>query len=260
MYARRALTAGTLAVLAAFAAPLGAAAEQRQVYAVEGRDVFRVGGNGDVRTRTTYSGTQTLTVTPRRNGGKTFVATVEYDRGAEDGKHRARASFTSTVARDGSTKDGPANDPDYLTVLNQPFAVQLDAATMRDLAHVRRSVPFAFPSPMTGAPLRGTLRRLTDGIIAGQRVLGIAFEATGPLHGALPDRPSTALTGTITMKGNAYYAYTDATLVALEANLVIDGSIEGDARKEPVSILYARSIRPAAGAETARANPVPKRT
>jgi len=89
MYARRALTAGTLAVLAAFAVPLAAAAEQRQVYAVEGRDVFRVGGNGDVRTRTTYRGAQTLTVTARRNGAKTFVATVDYDRGSDDGKRRA---------------------------------------------------------------------------------------------------------------------------------------------------------------------------
>jgi hypothetical protein len=90
--------------------------------------------------------------------------------------------------------------------------------------------------------------------------MGIAFEAKGPLHGALPDRPSMALAGTITMKGTAYYDYATALLVALDATLAIEGNIDDAARRAPVSIVYARSIRSAAGQESARVSPVPHRT
>jgi hypothetical protein len=152
-------------------------------------------------------------------------------------------------------RDGTAHDPDYLTVLNQPFSVQLDAQTMRDLGHVKRPVPFDFPSPMTGAPLRGTLRRLPDAVVAGVRSMGIAFEAAGPLHGALPEKPTVALAGTIKMKGTAYYAYATALLVSLDATLAIDGNIDDSARRAPVSIVYSRSIRSGTGQQTAKSPP-----
>ncbi len=259
MNIRRAVAITTFALLTAVAAS-AAAARADQAYAVDGRDVFRL-GNGDAQSsKTIYHGVQRLTVSHGANGAITYVARVEYDKDGDGGRQHQRASFTSTLLPSGQQKDGPASDPDYLTVLNQPFAVQLDAPTMRDLAHLKRPVPFDFPSPMTAAKLHGTLRRLPDAMVGGARAMGIAFEAKGPLHGALPDRPSMALAGTITMKGTAYYDYATALLVALDATLAIDGNIDDSARRAPVSIVYARSIRSGARLESARVVPTPHRT
>ena len=254
----RAAGVAAFALLTAVAAS-AAAAGADQAYAVEGRDVFRL-GNGESKSNTIYRGVQRLTVSRSANGATTYVARVEYDKDGDGGRQHQRASFTSTLLPSGEQKDGPSSDPDYLTVLNQPFAVQLDAPTMRDLAHVKRPVPFDFPSPMTAAKLHGTLRRLPDALVGGARAMGIAFEAKGPLHGALPDRPAMALAGTITMKGTAYYDYATALLVALDATLAIEGNLDDNARHAAVSIMYARSIRSAPGQESARVAPSPRRT
>ena len=257
MIFRRAVVAGMF-VLLTVAAATAAMVRAEQAYAVDGRDTFRL-GNGQSETKTIYKGIQHLTIL-RRGSTTKYVAQVEYDKDGDAGKQHARASFTSTLLPSGEQKDGPSADPDYLTVLNQPFSVQLDRPTMRDLGHVKRPVPFDFPSPMTGAPLRGTLRRLPDALVGGTRSMGIAFEAHGPLHGSLPDRPSMALAGAITMKGTAYYAYGTALLLALDATLAIEGNIDDAARRSPVSIIYARTIRAAIGQEAARLTPAPRRT
>lgn len=259
MIIRRAVVAATFALFYAVAAP-AAAAGADQAYAVDGRDEFRLGSGDSQSSKTVYHGVQHLAVTHNANGATTYVALVEYDKDGDGGKQHQRASFRSTLLPSGEQKDGPGSDPDYLTVLNQPFSVQLDGPTMRDLRHVKRPVPFDFPSPMTAAKLHGTLRRLPDAMVGGARAMGIAFEARGPLHGALPDRPTMALAGTITMKGTAYYDYATALLVALDATLAIDGNLDDAAHRAPVSIVYARSIRSAAGMESARVVPTPRRT
>src|SRR6202161_4243626 len=129
MIFRRAV-AGTLALLAAVIAT-AAAARADQAYTVSGRDTFRT-GSGDVRSETVYRGVQRLSIT-RTHGGTTYDARVDYERDGDGGKQHQRASFTSTLLPSGEQKDGAGNDPAYLTVLNQPFAEQLDAPTMRDL-------------------------------------------------------------------------------------------------------------------------------
>jgi hypothetical protein len=251
---RRAVVAGTFVLLAAVAASV-AVARADEPYSVTGRDIFRV-GNGEVHSETVYHGVQRLSIA-HSSSGTTYAARVEYDRDGDGGKQHETASYTSTLLPSGELRDGPSRDPDYLTVLNQPFAVQLDKPTMRDLNHVKRPVPFDFPSPMTGAPLRGTLRRLPDAVVSGVRVMGIAFEAAGPLHGALPERPAMALAGTIKMKGTAYYAYETALLVSLEATLAIEGNIDDSARRAPVSIVFSRSIRAGTG-QQAIGSPTPR--
>lgn len=256
MIFRRAVVAGTFALLAAVTLTV-TEARADQAYTVAGRDVFRV-GSGEVQSRTVYHGTQTLRIV-REDDGTHYTAQVEYDKDGDGGKQHERASFSSTLLPSGEQRDGQASDPDYLTVLNQPFAVQLDASTMRDLAHVKRPVPFDFPSPMTGAPLRGTLKRLPDAMLGTQRVMGIAFEATGPLHGALPDRPTMALAGAIKMKGTAYYSYDSWLLLALDATLSIEGNIDDTSRHAPVSIVYARSIR-SSSQQAAHLTPTPHPT
>ena len=195
-----------------------------------------------MRSEIAYSGTQRLSI-HQAGKARRYVAHADYLRNDQGTHARVKASFESTILPGGEQQDGANNDPDYLTVLNQPFAVQLDAATIHDLAHLSGSVPFDFPSPMTGAPLRGTLRHVGTATINGEAVLGVAFDANGPLHGTLPDHPNLVLRGHIRMSGTAYYTESGALLLALDATLSIVGNVVGDARRDPVDIVYKRSIK-----------------
>ena len=226
------------------------AARADQQYAVDGHDSFRITGSA-VGSDIAYAGTGRLRAV-HVDGAIRFTTTVAYGRTRDGTTTRATGTFETTLYRDGSQRDGADADPDYLTILNQPFAVQLDAATMRDLRALATAIPFDFPSPIIGATLHGSLRRLPDGTLRGERVLGIAFRASGPLRGALPDRPGLPVTGTISMNGRAYYALTNALLLGLDATLAIEGSLADSAAHEPVSIVYRRSIRPLPGPATAK--------
>jgi hypothetical protein len=240
----RLLTASALvALLVALTAPVLADAPT-QMYTIGGEDSFRIAGKG-MHSKITYTGSQRLTI--ERLGKVTrFTASVAYDRHEDGAATRATGSFASVILANGDQQDESDNDPDYLTILNQPFSIELDGPTIRDLRSLTRPMPFDVPSPMTGAPLHGSLRRLADGLIGGKRVLGIAFVAKGRLHGALPDRPGMELTGTITMNGTAYYAYADALLLALDATLQIGGTVATGGQHNPVTIVYKRTIRPQA--------------
>ena len=216
---------------------------QTQVYTLQGSDAFSIAGR-QLQSLITYTGIEHLTFWSAVHG-TIFNATVTYDKSDGSATTHGHAAFGLTMSPTGDTSAAHDSDPDYLTILNQPFSVQLDAPTMRDLRGLSSAVPFDFPSPMTGAPLHGTLRRLLDGTLDGVRVLGIAFSARGPLEGTLPDRPSLALTGHITMNGTAYYAYANALLLALDATLLIEGKVGGASGNDAVTITYKRSIRPA---------------
>jgi hypothetical protein len=221
---------------------VAAAEPSVQTYTIDGEDSFQVAGRS-IRTDIVYAGTQRLTIA--RAGNVThFAASVTYERRDGFGATHANGRFATTIRADGEERDETDGDPDYLTILNQPFSIELDPPTLRDLRSLVSAVPFDFPSPMTGAPLHGALRRLPDGRLNGHRVLGIAFVARGPLNGALPDRPELALSGTITMNGTAYYAYADALLMALDATLQIAGRVTKGGRNDPVTIVYKRTIRP----------------
>lgn len=238
----RLLTASALAgMLVALTAPI-LADIPTQTYTIGGEDSFSIAGKG-MRSQIVYTGTQRLAI--EHLGGVTrFTATVVYARHEGGTATHATGTYASVIQANGDQHDVSDNDPDYLTILNQPFSIELDAPTMRDLRSLTRPMPFDVPSPMTGAPLHGSLRRLADGSINGKRVLGIAFVAVGQLHGALPDRPGVEMTGTITMNGTAYYAYADALLLALDATLQIDGKVTNSGQNDPVTIVYKRTIRP----------------
>jgi len=251
MILRRAAVASFIAALVLVVMTVTVAAADQQ-YRVDGRDTFVIGSR-DMRSEIAYKGMQTLHIQSVR-GGRKYVATVTYDRTDQGAVTRAHGSYESTISASGDQADGANNDPDYLTILNQPFAVQLDEPTLHDLARLGGSVPFDFPSPITGAPLHGQLRHAPDGIINGTRVLGVAFEASGPLHGSLPDHPEMSLSGTIVMRGTAYYTFADALLLGLDATLRIAGTVDGRADRNSVEITYVRSIR-AAPAPTGPPNP-----
>jgi hypothetical protein len=244
MFARQ-LTGSVFAALVLCAAAPALAQTPVQWYSIDGEDSYQMAGHAD-RTDIVYAGTQRLAI--ERQGSVTrFTATVTYDRRESGAATHATGTFSSNISANGEQHDGSNGDPDYLTILNQPFSIELDAPTLRDLRGLVRPVPFDFPSPMTGALLHGSLRRLPDGTLNGRRVLGIAFVARGPLNGSLPDRPDTALSGTITMNGTAYYAYADALLMALDATLQIEGRVANSGQNSPVTIVYKRTIRPQTG-------------
>ncbi len=210
-------------------------------FRVDGHDRFRIGSQ-DGSGETTYAGVQHIT-TKRVGRATRYTAHVTYTKTDRGTRSTATARFVSTLAPDGEQHDVTNADPDYLTVLNQPFAIQLDVATFRDLTRLVGAVPFDLPSPITGATLHGTIKRAVSSVTRTSHLLGVAFEAAGPLAGALPDRPNLKLVGTVSMRGTAYYTYTTYELVALTAVLAIDGTVASGGTNDSVAIEYLRRLR-----------------
>jgi len=213
-----------------------------QAYDVHGEDVYRIGASGTI-TRVVYDGSQRLTV--EKQGKLTrYDAQARYTRNAADGKSLSDARFVQELLPNGSFQDALDEDPDFLTVLNQPFAVQLDPATMHDLHALRGAVPFDATSPLGGdAVLRGFLRPGVAGEIDGRSVIAVRFQASGPMNGTLPDHSEATMSGRINMDGIAYYAADDAMLLALDATLTIDAQLSQAQKAVPVRITYRRFIR-----------------
>ncbi len=220
-------------------------------YVVSGSDTFTVGDH--TAAKVVYAGTESLHVS--RTGATTrFAADAQYTRTDDAGSNDARASFVQELLASGTFEDRLDDDPDFLTVLNQPFAVALDAATLRDLRALHGRLPFDTPSPVTGATLHGSLRRGPVGLIAGQQAIGVRFEASGPMRGPLPDKPEIAIDGVMTMDGIAYYSQSGALLLALEARLTISGSLHQSKTATPVRIVYLRTIRASDAATSVEAS------
>lgn len=195
-----------------------------------------------MRTDIAYFGKQRLRVIKRGKDVR-FSASVSYNKVAEGEKTAATASFESLLSPSGEQRDESNRDPDYLTILNQPFSVRLDLQTLRDLSHLRGVVPFDFPSPMTGAALHGFLRRGIDARIGGAPTLGVIFGAVGKMQGPLPDHPHMSLRGTIHMSGTAFYHTKTAYLMALDTTVKISGILTNTVKTAPVTIIYKRTIR-----------------
>lgn len=219
-----------------------AIARADQSYDVSGEDVYTLGPSVPA-THIAYDGTQHLTV-QKDDGGTRFVAEATYTRRDEDGKAVVHARFVQRMSKSGNFDDLVDSDPDFLTILNQPFAIQLDATTMRDLDHLHKKVPFEATSPLGGARLRGTLQPVPAGKVRGVPATGVRFSAEGPMTGSLPQHPTDNLHGTIQMFGTAYYSLKGALLVALDATLTIQGSLSAENNTAiPVKIVYHRTIR-----------------
>jgi hypothetical protein len=227
-----------LALAGALGAP-ARAADQR--YLVSGRDSFVIGA-GDIESEVQYRGTQRLTVTHRGKVSR-YVAKVAYERNDQGAATSASADYVVDLLPNGDPLDAADHDPDYLTVLNQPFSAQLDPKTLRDLRDLHGSTPFDFPSPFTGSVIHGRLTALGTGILGPHQVAGVRFEAAGPMKGRLPDRPGLSLVGTIAMSGSAYYDLDSALLVWLDATVTISGTVSNRESNDPVTIVYRRTIR-----------------
>ena len=225
----------------AFAIVLREPALADQRYVVSGKDSFSIGA-GDIRSEVSYRGSQTLKMV--RHGKVTrYTAHVIYTRSEGDAQNAATSDYVADVLSSGEARDTANHDPDYLTVLNQPFSAQLDRQTLADLQHLEGALPFDFPSPFTGSSLHGYLKHIGNGMMGTHRSIGVRFESAGAMKGALPDRPGLTLTGTIAMKGTAYYDLDSALLLALETTVTITGKVSNRSGNDPVTIVYARTIR-----------------
>jgi len=234
-----------LVITVALALATAGIARGDQAYDVSGNDTYQVGGAAEP-TSIAYLGTQQLVI--HGSGGELrFVAVANYTRTDQAGKARLSARFVQNMERDGTFDDESDQDPDFLTILNQPFAVQLDARTMRDVRVLRGAVPFEATSPLGGARLTGTLRPAPPGLIRGQPVIGVRFSARGPMTGTLPKHSDAQLIGSILMNGTAYYARAHALLLALDATLTIEGKLKNKDATVPVKIIYHRMIRASDG-------------
>ncbi len=235
------LTRIALAVsaLLALAATPGAGGGQ---YRIVGEDLYRVGAI-PTTSSISYSGAESLSV-ERVGKSLRFVALADCVRTDATGSSTEHARFVQELLPDGSFQDRLDDDPDFLTILNQPFAVRLDPGTIRDLRELHGPVPFAAASPVGEGDLRGVLRPGPSGLLFGRRVVGVRFQAEGSVRGPLPEHVSTSISGRIRLDGTAYYDADGAMLLALDAQLTIDGMLDqGSLPPAPVQIVYRRSIR-----------------
>ena len=218
-----------------------AAALADQTYSVSGSDTFVIGIN-DIHNDVLYRGAETLTIV-RRGQATRYVAKLDCTRTEQGADSNEKADYVADILPSGEQLDAADHDPDFLTILNQPFSVQLDRATLGDLRALHGSLPFDFPSPMTGSALHGLLESAGSGLIGSRRALGVKFRAGGPMRGALPERPGLVLLGNIVMRGTAYYDVDTALLLALEATVTITGKLTDRGSPDPVRIVYKRTLR-----------------
>lgn len=212
-------------------------------YHISGDDVYTVGETPTVA-HIVYSGTQSLSIAPDGRVLR-FEAVAKCTRSDSAGSAPERAHFIQDMLPDGSFQDRADDDPDFLTILNQPFAIELDRATIRDLRDLHSQVPFEAASPVGGGSLNGTLRPWKAGVLHGHRVVGVRFVAIGSASGPLPQHALAAIiNGHIRLDGTAYYDTDRALLLALDARLTIEGTLaSGGVQPVPVRIVYRRRIR-----------------
>ena len=218
-----------------------AAGATTETYDTTGRDDFTLGADAP-DSEIVYDGVQVLHVSEHGKYVR-YRAVVSYTRSQGGAHERAHATYLADVLPSGELADSSDRDPDYLTILNQPFAAQLDRPTLADLERLRKPIPFEFPSPFTGSSLHGFLQHRAGGTIGKRRGVAVRFEAAGTMRGPLPDRAELVLVGTIKMKGTAYYDAVSALLLALNTTVTISGTVSNRASNDPVRIVYQRSLR-----------------
>ncbi|HKU80798.1 MAG TPA: hypothetical protein VJP76_01415, partial [Candidatus Tumulicola sp.] len=166
-----------------------------QQYDVKGEDVYQIGSANAPSSRVAYSGAQRLSV--QRDGERTrYDVHATYTKETAGTRQTTDAHFVQELLPDGTFEDAVDDDPDFLTVLNQPFAIHLDAATLRDLRTLRAQVPFNATSPLGGSSvLHGFLRPAGGGRVDGHPTAAVGFEAEGTMAAPLPAHAAATMAG-----------------------------------------------------------------
>jgi len=189
-----------------------------------------------------------------RDGGRTrYDVHATYTRDTGGTRQTTDAHFVQELLPDGTFEDAVDDDPDFLTVLNQPFAIHLDARTLRDLRTLHAAVPFNASSPLGGdSVLRGFLRPAAGGKVDGHPTVAVGFQADGAMTAPLPAHAAATMAGTMHMEGTAYYSLDGAMLLALDVRLTILAKLRDGSKTEPVRVVYRRFIRASAASAPAR--------
>ena len=155
-------------------------------YGTSGEDLYRIQIGRDVFAGL-VRGYRAVDRSPRWQGLRASRRARDTRATAPTARRSEDARFVQILRPDGTFEDRVDDDPDFLTILNQPFAVRLDAPTLRDLRTLHGSVPFSTTSPLGGeAMLHGFLRPATSGPIGGRPTVAVRFEADGAMSGPLP--------------------------------------------------------------------------
>lgn len=186
--------------------PVAAAADARPVYVMTGQDTYQIGAFRRAI----------------RFGGEERVRVVK--RGTE-----------TTLASDKSE-----NDPDTLSVANQPLPAVLRNDEVRALNALAGRTALDLPSSFTETSLAGFLEPVTPR--ATGDLIGLRFMATAESSGPLPNYPNVVVDGVLTMQGTAYYARSSGVLERIESRLTFDGHIRGEDATVPVHVSYERNI------------------
>jgi hypothetical protein len=211
------------------------------LYDLNGSDTLAL-GRAPISSSISYAGSELLSITHTQRNAKKVVVDANYR--VSDGKSIIPATaHAEQILDEANSANAPVvEDPAYLTLLTQPFTVQIDLETLRQLQAMKSPMPFASVSPLTGSQLTGSLTKGPDSVVAGQAVVMLRFRSDGPLRGTLPNTEATYLSGTVHMEGSACYRESDGLLLSIETLLQIAGHVGDTATGPPVSVIYRRSI------------------
>jgi|SRR5579875_387609 len=187
-------------------------------YALRGSDNYRIGNQ---RVTVTYDGRES--VAPHaESSGRGYFVTIDYVT-----NHREKRSMRR------------ADDPNKLSVLNQPLPYEISARQLRAITTLSNRFPFDFHLSDGAGALSGYLEPAPKS--PRSDVVGIAFAAKGPMQGPLPGTSHSAVSGELMLSGTAYYFTHSRRLVVIDDTITFDGYV-GDARNMPVHISYKRKI------------------
>jgi len=191
-----------------------------------------------------YDGTQRLHI--ERSGNELrFENVIDYTKIVGTQSKAKVARVVRILTPDYREVRTPTNqDEDSLSLLDQPFAEMIDLKTLGALAALHSAIPFTATSPLGGAALHGTLRTLAAPSPAPMRGVSVAFQASGPMRGPLPELPTASIDGEISLVGTAFYN-SHGALLRLESHLRIAGTLSASGQVGPIKIVFVRKFAPA---------------
>ena len=202
-------------------------------YTIDGRNVMTV----------VYNGTQSLRV--RRVGANLrFENDINYTKRLGSHVRRKTARVVRILTPHlREIRTSLNQDEDSLSLLDQPFAARIDAKTLAALAGLAQAIPFTASSPLGGVPLHGSLRTVESSTKAPVGGVRVAFTASGPMSGPLPELPTASIDGKMSLVGTAEYDST-GSLVRLRSRLRITGVLAASGQSGPIQILFVRHFAP----------------
>lgn len=227
-----------------FTLPLVSSAATNDRYIIAGTDRLRVGVE---QVCVDYEGEGRLSLNSG-DDGQTLTAATDYWRRDATGTHIVHASFVQETAPSFGDEflDANGRDPDYMTILSQPLAIELGSSELQALAQLSKRVRLEFPSRIGDGNLSGFLEHIRSRSV--NSLIGLRFVARGPMRAPVPKRPAATMVGIVTLAGAGYYSSENGRLVAIYTTMTFDGSFRNRGHAIPVHVTYERQIETAMSA------------